>query len=246
MNWTDALTAFFYVASRDYDISGADFADVVRKHVAKAQGRTLIFSDEERRQWSAELATEFVRVVNGGGQSVRDSNWIMTASGKKVDPFAPDPSQITIEDIAHALAAINRFNGHTRIPLSVAQHSVLIARILPPEYARFALLHDATEIYLSDVPRPVKRHESFAAYREIEARLEATIYRRFDIVPEPDGIVALALADRRMLRTEQRDLMPPAADGEDRSDVEPYPDEIRPWAAWGAKRAFLQTWKDSR
>lgn len=62
-NLIDALTTFFYVASRDYDISGKDFADVVREHVAKAVGKTPVFSDDQRRQWSAELAAEFAHMV---------------------------------------------------------------------------------------------------------------------------------------------------------------------------------------
>ena len=59
----DALTVFFYIASRDYDISGADFTTVVREHVAKGIGTKQIFSDAERRQWSVELAAEFIRAV---------------------------------------------------------------------------------------------------------------------------------------------------------------------------------------
>lgn len=168
----------------------------------------------------------------------------MTASGRKVHPLDPDPATIDLGDVAHGLSNICRFNGHVSAFLSVAQHSVLVARELP-ECTRYALLHDAAEYVLCDLPRPLKRHPQFSFYREAEAHLSAVIYRRFNIVPEPEWIASLAYVDHRMLRTEQRDLMPPALADEGRDDVEPYLYTITPWCADMARELFLTAWKEA-
>ena len=174
----------------------------------------------------------------------RHANWIMTSSGRALDPFAPDPAQIALDDIAHHLSHVCRFAGAVSVHYSVAQHSVLVAQEMPL-YARFALLHDAAEAYIGDVPRPLKRHQTFAAYRDVEAHLQAVIYRKFGIVPEPDGIVELAHVDRRMLRTEQRDLMPAELPGEGRDDAEPYLYHVVPWTPQEACSRFEQAWEEA-
>ena len=154
-------------------------------------------------------------------------------------PLAPAVQDVYICDVAHALANICRFGGHASSFYSVAQHSVLVSHECPG-YELAALLHDAQEAYLGDIPRPLKRTTTFAAYRDAEAHLEAVIHRAFGVVMEPDGVVSIALADRRMLRTEQRDLMPAAAPGEDRSDVAPYQYIITPWTPDVARNAFME------
>lgn len=172
------------------------------------------------------------------------ANWVMTASGRALDPFSPDPEQIAIEDIAHHLSQICRFGGATALHYSVAQHSVYVAREMQ-EWSRFALLHDASEYVLGDIPRPLKRHATFAAYRDVEANLQAVIYRTFGIVPDPEAVIELAHIDRRLLRTEQRDLMPPALPGEGRDDVEPYAFRIVPWTPREACMTFEKAWKSA-
>lgn len=82
---------------------------------------------------------------------------IITYSGKLVNVIDPDPETIDIHDIAHALANQCRFGGHTKIFYSVAQHSLLVAAKAPAKYKLEALMHDAAEAYLIDLPRPVKR-----------------------------------------------------------------------------------------
>lgn len=68
----------------------------------------------------------------------------------------PDGQVPRIETIAHALSNINRWTGHTSRPFSVAQHSLLVSHLVPPEFALGALLHDATEAYLGDIAAPLK------------------------------------------------------------------------------------------
>lgn len=86
---------------------------------------------------------------------------ITTFSGKQFDPSNIDNAQFDLEDIAHALARIVRFNGHQEYSYSVGAHSICCAHYamqhddLQP-YAREALMHDAAEAYLCDVPTPLK------------------------------------------------------------------------------------------
>jgi hypothetical protein len=83
-------------------------------------------------------------------------HFIQTFTGRKVNPLRMSPDDIDIRDIAHSLALINRFTGHTPEPYSVAQHSVLVETLCPKEYALWGLLHDAPEAYIADISRPVK------------------------------------------------------------------------------------------
>jgi hypothetical protein len=136
-----------------------------------------------------------------------DTAWIQTNGGGRFYPLNPTAASIEIEDIAHALSNLCRFNGHCDRFYSVAEHSFLVSRMVPPEYRLEALLHDASEAYLCDVPRPLKHLPEFARYREIETEVQAEILARFDVFPSPESIAAIHEADNRMLATEARDLM---------------------------------------
>ena len=99
--------------------------------------------------------------VNSGG-------WIRVRSGRTVNPLTATPEDIELEDIAHALAMMCRFNGHSEIFYSVAAHSVMVSYLMAaslhsqnvsdPALVMWALLHDAAEAYLADIPTPLKRH----------------------------------------------------------------------------------------
>jgi len=82
--------------------------------------------------------------------------WILTRTGRRFDLLAPKADQVSTLDIAHALSQLCRFNGHTSRHYSVAQHSLLVASIVPAEHQLAALLHDATEAYVGDMTRPLK------------------------------------------------------------------------------------------
>src|SRR5690606_30601178 len=107
---------------------------------------------------------------------------------------------------AHALAMTCRFNGHTREFYSVAEHSVHVSHLVPPEYALAGLLHDASEAYIADVSRPVKHTEQMRAYRDIENGLQAAVYWGLSL-PTIKGI-AVDIADAQMLALEARSLLP--------------------------------------
>lgn len=110
---------------------------------------------------------------------MRDPNQIRTYNGINMDPFNPRHSDIRIDDIAHALAMLCRANGHISHFYSVAQHCLNCereaqARGMSTRVRLFCLLHDATECYVSDLTRPVKRH--FPLYYEAEGALAGVIY----------------------------------------------------------------------
>jgi hypothetical protein len=130
-------------------------------------------------------------------------DWFITASGRRVHVLDPDPSLIHVDDIAHALAHVCRFGGHVREFYSVAQHSVLVSELVPEEHALLGLMHDATEAYLGDVIRPLKR--LLPAYSEIEAIWEAAIAQRFGL--PLDHPPSIKKADVVALVTERRDLV---------------------------------------
>lgn len=166
---------------------------------------------------------------------------ILTATGVYFDFLQPHVDMVRLEDIAHALANTCRFGGHTRPFYSVAQHSVLASRIVAPEYARAALMHDAAEAYLGDVPKPLKR--LLPDYQRIEQRVEAVTLARFGLsLPLP---VQVQRADLVLLATEQRDLMPYH---EDKwgciARVTPLPDPIVPVSPDEAREMFLARWDE--
>lgn len=129
------------------------------------------------------------------------NGWIKTFTGQQVEPYNLDWRKVSIVDIAHALSRICRFAGHTAGFLSVAEHSVEVSYlVLRSELALTALLHDASEAYLGDMVRPLKRLPQMAPYREAEERAHAAIAKAFGtIYPHPAFVKD---ADDRRLRIE--------------------------------------------
>lgn len=130
--------------------------------------------------------------------------WILTSSGIEFDYADPQPEMICFEDIATGLSHEARFAGQTHLIYTVAQHSVLVSKHVPPEFALEALLHDATEAYCKDIPAPLKA--MLPDYKAIERRIDAAIRVQFNLPPEPSPIIKAV--DRQMLATERNCLMP--------------------------------------
>ncbi len=119
--------------------------------------------------------------------------WQRMLSGRRLDLIDPSPLDIEIEDIAHGLARVARWNGQTkgRHSFSVAQHSVLVEAIarevaedLPPSTLLTILLHDAAEYVIGDMITPLKAMLS-TSYKSVEARLMQAVHMRFSLPVEP-------------------------------------------------------------
>lgn len=158
-----------------------------------------------------------------------DDYTIRTISGEFVSLLNPDPSTIQIGDICHHLSNLCRFNGATRVPYSVAEHSLFVADICDPQYALAALLHDAPEAYLHDMARPIKRliKASSSVYEAAEERMWFAICLRFGI--DPDDLAHVKEADDIALATEARDLLAWDINADEQTKLPaPHPRMIRP------------------
>lgn len=166
-----------------------------------------------------------------------DGAVMLTSSGRYVTPLYPADWEPQIDEIAHHSSQINRFLGATRVPYSVAEHACRVSDLLPPELQLAGLLHDAPEAYLGDMPTYLKHHPFFGeAYRSAERALEAKIEEVFGVDLDHDLI---HWADRRLLATEKRDLLPDT--GEEwliLRGVKPLAERIVPWSPQQAWREF--------
>jgi uncharacterized protein len=147
---------------------------------------------------------------------------IGTFLGNLVDPLSLKGSDIDIRDIAHSLSLTNRYGGHSRVAYSVAQHCYLLwdyARSTgqSTELQKWALLHDASEAYLVDIPHPIKHHFWFTAegegpldvgeYQLLEYQLDFAIRSKFNIQITGDELEWLKEMDRRICIDEYMTLM---------------------------------------
>lgn len=142
------------------------------------------------------------------GLTRRAGDYMQVFSGRKFWPCDPRADEVHIEDIAHSLSLQCRYAGHCIQFYSVAEHSVHVAHWLLQHYgpltAMHGLLHDATEAYCVDVPRPLK--PSLANYKEIEDRIWVAIAKRFDLSRELPAVVKEA--DDRIIADELVNMRP--------------------------------------
>lgn len=162
--------------------------------------------------------------------------YIVTYTGVEFDPTNPLAKDVRIQDIAHALSNQCRFTGHTRWFYSVAEHCLRASFIVPQEHALAALLHDASEAYVVDVPTPIKHDENMRWFRRMEKTVQAAIGEHFhlDFKQHAD---AIKWADNVMLASEARDLMRGCIVP---SDCEMLDSRIIPMVPQQAKNEFLR------
>lgn len=159
---------------------------------------------------------------------------IITHSGKHLDLANPKADQISILDIAHALSQICRFAGNTQGFYSVAQHCCYVSEFVESKYKFSALLHDAAEAYISDIPTPFKKLvPGIAAAEKV---VSDAIGKKFGANHMHSEEVHKA--DRLVLNLEFRDLM-----GQEASENPPKGVYITPWASAFGNRRFLELFR---
>lgn len=175
-----------------------------------------------------------------------NTQWMQCASGKAFFPLAPKIEDIDLMDIAHHLAMKCRYSGAVKEYFSVAQHSVLVSRHVPPEDALWGLLHDAAEAYLPDVVRPIKDAAYFSVgedrlmmrFAYVEGDILRCISDKFGMHWHMPATVKKA--DLEALQTEKRDLLGPSPhEWSSQWDAQPWPEKIVPLDWREAKRLFL-------
>jgi hypothetical protein len=155
---------------------------------------------------------------------------IRTISGQYVNVFEPNSETLLIDDIAHALSNQCRFGGHLPRFYSVAQHCLLCHMVAAPEEKFDALMHDASEAYLLDMPKPIK--VEISQYNDIEDNLMNILAKKFNFnYPKSEGVERV---DRYLLEWEWNVIMLGRTD----SGYPPI-DCLTPAEA---KRLFLETY----
>jgi 5'-deoxynucleotidase YfbR-like HD superfamily hydrolase len=177
------------------------------------------------------------------GTPAEPSGSIQTVSGRWINPLEPDVAHIDIGDIAQALANTCRFGGHSRRFYSVAQHSTIVSDVCVERgagaaEALVALLHDAAEAYLVDLPHPIKhRSELGPPFQRAEEGMQEAIAIRFGLGPPPADMKSI---DRSLLATERRTFTSTLDSWPELEGFEPLPIEIDPWDPPRARREFLE------
>lgn len=168
----------------------------------------------------------------------RIGDWMQTFTGIQFYPADPKPEDINPQDIAHALSLLCRYGGHVDRFYSVAEHCVLMSEAVPENLALTALLHDATEAYIVDMPRPVKR--LLPEYLELEEHVWYAITDRFGLDRDFTLPNLVKEADNRILLTERAALMSNTRFAWSVEDLEPLPVTITGWKPEKAEDAYLR------
>lgn len=179
-------------------------------------------------------------------------NWMQTYSGGQFHPLAPQQSEVKVLDIAHSLSMMCRFTGHCLKFFSVAQHSVMVARLVKGDaiIKLQALFHDASEAYIVDIPRPLKHSEEFSFYRKLEDKVQSTIFMALGLPTQLP--IAVKYMDELALYIEARDNMRKPCDPwgwshNTMSSLHLVPDDkLKCWSPARAKREFLLMYMDLR
>lgn len=243
--------------------------DGMRKHAGKHQETYLakLYNDLERMArrsveevwtgWDEEPPAEGPKGGYGPETAARQAATvhrvigptILLGSGTYFDFEDPVSSEITIEDIAYGLGFECRFAGQCvsavtgkRAFYTVAQHSVIMSRIVPPDHAYDALMHETGEATCGDMTSPLKG--ICPDYKAVEKRCEAAAQARF-LVPMRDRQL-IKEYDIVMLAMERRDLMGQwSGEHWEREPLYPLPAErIVPWGPYEAAEAFLMRFRE--
>lgn len=150
----------------------------------------------------------------------RRGSWQQTYTGQQFYALDPRTDEIHLEDLIIGLSRENRYARQTIRPYYVAEHSVYVSiaagqlardmnldASVVLDIERQGLLHDGSEAWIGDIPRPLKRQRAMKAYRKIEAKWEHCVNERFNIVPTDLSSRLVKEADNRVVLDEIRELM---------------------------------------
>jgi hypothetical protein len=186
--------------------------------------------------------------------------WQRMLSGRRLDLLDPSPIDVEIEDIAHGLARVARWNGQTSgdYTFSVAQHSLLVLQIFKNQNKEnnnisnlFALLHDASEYVMGDIISPFKVAMG-GDYKKLENRLLNAVHLRFSLPANPSLKIKKAIksADNQAAFFEATNLAGFEKDEASKLfkepniasfDIENFESLIRPWPTQEAQRRFKES-----
>jgi uncharacterized protein len=169
----------------------------------------------------------------------RYGDWSQTLTGRRFYVFDPHPDDIVIEDIAGSCAKICRFNGHSTVFYSVAQHCVVGSYIVEARTQNLLLalgflLHDSGEPYVGDMTRPLKRMPEMEAYRNAESNINQVLAKKFGVDLEHHIIKEV---DDEMLATERKYFMVPLEGWHLKH--EPLDIKLKQWTWQRAQREYL-------
>jgi uncharacterized protein len=175
-----------------------------------------------------------------------EAGWMQTFSGRKFYPLKPIADDICIEDIAHHLSMLCRYNGATKMFYSVAQHCVLASKLFGHGQRAerlAALLHDASEAYFGDFIRPLKYQPEFAFVLEADEQLQSMINVKFGLAPDAHKAVKVADIEIFLREAHCEVLMAPR----NPEWILPEPQAkfrgFSPWSPCTAEAAFMREFR---
>lgn len=173
--------------------------------------------------------------------------WMQTGSNQQLDFAADEWIVLPIDLIARSLANTCRYNGQCSRYYSVAEHSWHISHLVPPELALAALLHDASEVYVGDMPPMLKRYLAGSGinFKAIEHKATEAVARGYGLTLEQLEHPLIKEFDRRILTDETQLLMPPHAYWEQyRVTYQPTGVTLECWQPEEANRRFLTRFEE--
>lgn len=178
--------------------------------------------------------------------------WFLTMSGQQFFYDEPEAYKFSVEEIAHVLGNLCRFNGNLTRFYSVAEHSVHVLATVraivsnpEPDFLRYAVMHDASESVLLDIPRPMKRLPWMAEYLALEARVEHAIAKQLGFFESTVmvGTDPVKVADAMVLRAEKDQLRGSHGYQSRDAKVEPANVTILCLEPEAATALFLEAWR---
>lgn len=169
-----------------------------------------------------------------------DGHWISTQHVPKFHFLKPTSSEIDIRDIAHSLALTCRFGGHCSRYYSVAEHSVRVSMLVDDKSKLSALLHDAAEAYVPDIPSPIKYVTP--EFSMIYKNLEEAILLKFDAYDADWALIKNI--DKRLCALEAKEFKLWNKDWQDLGQPLKIDSKLFGWGPKRAEHTFMEAFRE--